>query len=108
MQAVQGPNTGTFSLEGITPFLQVPRLAVPAGFTDVVVEPRCALNAAKTEHVSVRPDSVRETKLAHPLPILITFFAGQGDEPALIKIGTAYEAATHHRAPPPAFGPVKK
>ena len=46
-------------------------------------------------------------KLRHPMPISITFFAGQGEEPALIKIGTAYESATHHRAPPPMFGPVK-
>ena len=25
------------------------------------------------------------------MPIAITFFAGQGEEPTLIKIGTAYE-----------------
>jgi len=25
----------------------------------------------------------------------------------LIKVASAYEAATHHRAPPPAFGKVK-
>ena len=31
------------------------------------------------------------------MPIAITFFRGQGDEPTLIKVGTAYEAATHHR-----------
>lgn len=103
---IQGANVGTISLEGITPFLQVPRVAVPAGFTNVVVEPRYALNEEKTAYISVLPDSVRETKLPHPLPISITFFAGQGDEPVLIKIGTAYESATRHRAPPPAFGPV--
>ena len=40
------------------------------------------------------------------MPIAITFFAGQGEEPTLIKIGTAYESATHHRTPPPAFGPA--
>ena len=28
------------------------------------------------------------------------------DEALLIKVGTAYEAATHHRTPPPDFGPV--
>lgn len=47
-----------------------------------------------------------KTKLPHPMPIAITFFAGQGEEPTLIKIGTAYESATHHRTPPPAFGPA--
>jgi Asp-tRNA(Asn)/Glu-tRNA(Gln) amidotransferase A subunit family amidase len=49
-----------------------------------------------------------KTKLPHPMPIAITFFAGQGEEPMLIKIGTAYESATHHRAPPPEFGPIAK
>ena len=49
-----------------------------------------------------------KTKLPHPMPIAITFFAGQGEEPTLIKIGTAYESATHHRMPAPAFGPVAK
>ena len=103
-----GANVGTISLEGITPFLQIPRIAVPAGFTTVVVEPRFALNDNKTNYISVLPDSVKQTKLAHPMPISITFFAGQGDEPTLIKIGAAYEAATHHRAPPPAFGAVAR
>jgi Asp-tRNA(Asn)/Glu-tRNA(Gln) amidotransferase A subunit family amidase len=66
------------------------------------------LNADKTDYISVLPPTTQQTKLAHPLPISITFFAGPGDEPLLIKLGTAYEAATHHRTPPPAFGPVAK
>jgi Asp-tRNA(Asn)/Glu-tRNA(Gln) amidotransferase A subunit family amidase len=40
------------------------------------------------------------------MPIAITFFAGQGDEPVLLKAASAYEAATKHRMPPAAFGPV--
>jgi amidase len=40
------------------------------------------------------------------MPVAWTFFSGQGEEPMLIKVGTAYESATHHRRPPPAFGPV--
>jgi amidase len=42
-----------------------------------------------------------------PMPIAISFWAGPGDEPVLIKMASAYEAATHHRTPPPAFGPLK-
>ena len=37
---IQGPNVGTHSLDGITPFFQIPRIAVPAGVTDVIYEPR--------------------------------------------------------------------
>jgi Asp-tRNA(Asn)/Glu-tRNA(Gln) amidotransferase A subunit family amidase len=103
---IQGPNIGTTSLDGITPFFQIPRVAVPAGFTDVVYEPVYALNKDKTDYIAALPADTPKTKLRHPMPISITFFAGQGEEPTLIKIGTAYESATHHRAPPPMFGPV--
>ena len=101
---IQGPNAGPGSLDGITPFFQIPRIAVPAGTNDVAYEPRYALSADKKDYVSV--GGTVQSKLPHPMPISITFFAGQGDEPVLIKIGTAYEAATGHRIAPPAFGPV--
>jgi len=74
--------------------------------TDVVYEPQYALNADKTDYISVLAPGTPKSKLPHPMPIAITFFSGQGEEPTLIKVGTAYEAATHHREPPPAFGPV--
>ena len=103
---IQGPNIGSISLDGITPFFQIPRVAVPAGVTDVIYEPQYALNADKTNYEPVLAPDTPKTKLAHPMPISITFFAGQGAEPVLIKIGTAYETATHHRFAPPDFGPV--
>lgn len=103
---IQGPNVGAISLDSISPFFQVPRIAVPAGMTDVIYEPKYALNADKTNYISVLPKAAQKSKLPYPMPISITFFAGQGDEPTLIKVGTAYESATHHRIAPPAFGPV--
>ena len=57
---IQGPNVGTISLDGITPFLQIPRIAVPAGMTDVVYEPKYALNDDKTDYVSVLPPGVQK------------------------------------------------
>ncbi len=103
---IQGPNVGTASLDGMTPFLQIPKIVVPAGFTQAIYEPQYALNPAKTNFVSVLAPDTKPSQLPHPMPIAITFLAGQGDEPALIKVGTAYEAATHHRSPPPAFRPI--
>jgi Asp-tRNA(Asn)/Glu-tRNA(Gln) amidotransferase A subunit family amidase len=103
---IQGPNVGANSLDGITPFFQIPRVVVPAGMTDVVVEPQYALRPDRRDYVSVLAPATPQSKLAHPLPIAITFFSGQGEEPVLIKVGTAYEAATHHRRPPPGFGPL--
>ena len=101
-----GPNVGTTSLDGITPFFQIPKIVVPAGFTSVEVAPVFALNAARTNYTAVLPPGAKQTPLDHPMPIAITLFAGQGDEPMLIRIGTAYESATHHRKQPASFGPV--
>ena len=80
--------------------------ALPAGMVTVVYEPQYALNPAKTDYVSVLSPGTPKSTLPHPMPIAITFFAGQGGEPTLIRIGTAYEVTTHHRTPPPAFGPL--
>ena len=102
---IQGPNVGTHSLDDISPFYQIPRIVVPAGATDVIYEPKYALNEDKTNYISVLPPGTQPSKLPHPMPISITFFSGQGEEPTLIKVGTAYEAATHHRFAPPSFGP---
>ena len=103
---IQGPLVGSNSLDGITPFFQIPRIVVPAGTTDAVYEPRYTLSADKRNYVSVLPPGTPKSTLAHPMPVALTFFAGQGEEPVLIKVGTAYESATHHRQAPPAFGPV--
>jgi hypothetical protein len=103
---IQGPLVGSNSLDGITPFFQIPRVVVPAGATDVAYEPRYALSPDKRRYISVLAPGTPKSTLPHPMPVALTFFSGQGEEPVLIKVGTAYESATHHRRPPPAFGPV--
>jgi len=40
------------------------------------------------------------------MPISMMFWSGPGSDADVIKVSSAYEAATHHRVPPPAFGPV--
>jgi amidase len=76
----------------------IPTLSVPAGFTTHVF------------------DRVRDaaapggTRLAGPvpakLPVGVMFFGRPFGEPTLLRIASAYEAATKHRIPPPDFGPV--
>ena len=105
---IQGPNVGAISQEGITPFLGIPRVVVPAGMNDVIYEPKFALNPKGTDYVSVLPQGTPPTKMRKPMPIAITFFANQGDEPLLVEVGTAYESATGHRMPPPDFGPLRR
>ena len=73
-------------------------LSVPAGFTTQVFD-------------RVRDATARDgTRLAEPipakLPLGIMFFGRPFSEPTLLRIASAYEAATKHRIPPADFGPV--
>jgi amidase len=75
-----------------------PTITVPAGFTTEVYD-------------RVRDPSTPDgTRLVGPtparLPVGVDFLARPFGEPLLLKIASAYEGATHHREPPPAFGPV--
>ena len=44
--------------------------------------------------------------VAAKLPVGVDFLGRPFSEPMLFKIAAAYESATHHRMPPPLFGPV--
>jgi amidase len=76
-----------------------PELGVPAGFTTEVYD-------------RVRDESAPGgTRLVGPvpatLPVSVMFFGRPFGEPTLFRIASAYESATHHRTPPPDFGPVQ-
>ena len=76
---------------------------MPAGFNRVVYEPKYVLNDDKDAYDRVT--NSEETRLESPLPVGISFWAGPGDEPILLRVASAYEVATKHRKAPPDFGP---
>ena len=88
----------------VTALLGIPEIVVPAGFSQVVYEPRFVLNAARNDYNAIT--GAERSLLDTPLPIGMMFWAGPGDEAAVLKAASAYEAATTHRVPPPAFGPL--
>ncbi|MGH9560971.1 MAG: hypothetical protein ACRD3S_05905, partial [Terracidiphilus sp.] len=92
--------------QGFTALLGSPEAAIPAGFVTTTVDPHYVLDADKKGYTPVT-GSVRTT-LPHPLPISLMFWAGPGSDPDVIKAASAYESATHHRTPPPEFGPVPR
>jgi amidase len=100
------PPVQGFSSSGtaITDLLGVPEIIVPAGYNQIVYEPQYELSANKTSYIRIT--GTEQTLLPNPMPISILFFAGPGDEPTALKVGSAYEAATHHRISPPDFGPL--
>lgn len=88
----------------ITDLLGSPEISVPAGFNQVVFDPKYELSADKKSYRLVA--GAERGALNHPMPFSIVFWAGPGDEPVVLKVASAYEAATHHRAPPQGFGPL--
>jgi Asp-tRNA(Asn)/Glu-tRNA(Gln) amidotransferase A subunit family amidase len=86
---------------GQTPVLGVPEINVPAGFNRVVYEPRFVLSADKKSYAELT--GTVASQLPHAMPISLAFWGGPGDEPVLLRIASAYESATRHRKPPPAF-----
>jgi len=89
----------------ITDLLGVPEIITPAGFNQVTYEPQFVLSDDKKSYTA-KAGTV-ESKLSQPLPFSIEYWAGPGDEPVMLKVASAYEAATHHRKPPAAFPALK-
>ena len=85
-----GRNAIGWSLIGQQGF---PAITVPAGFTTQIWDRERDANGG--------------TRLVGPiqasLPVGVDFIARPFDEPMLLRIASAYEAATHHRRPPPDF-----
>jgi amidase len=87
-----------------TALLGAPEIEVPAGYTQIAYDAQYELAPDRKEYIEVTGQV--ETRMPHPMPISMMFWSGPGSEPAVIKAASAYESATHHRVPPPAFGPV--
>jgi Asp-tRNA(Asn)/Glu-tRNA(Gln) amidotransferase A subunit family amidase len=81
-----------------------PEITVPAGYNEIVYEPEFVLEDNNANYTTVA--GTEQSTLPNPLPIGMMFWAGPGEEPALLKVASAYEAATHHRVAPAGFGPL--
>ena len=88
----------------ITDLLGVPEVIIPAGYNQTVYEAQYVLSADKKTYVQT-PGTVASL-MENPMPISIMFFGGPGDEPEVLTVASAYEAATRYRLPPPDFGPL--
>jgi Asp-tRNA(Asn)/Glu-tRNA(Gln) amidotransferase A subunit family amidase len=89
----------------LTDTMGAPEIAVPAGYNQIVYDARYVLSADKTRYSLVT--GTEKGMLNHPMPVSLLFWAGPGEEPAVLKAAGAYEAATKHRVPPPQFDALK-
>jgi len=88
-----------------------PAITVPGGFTAQ------AYDRVPDDPAPPSPDGAtggrragRRTHLVGPVPAVLPvgfdFLGRPFSEPTLLQIAASYEEATHHRRPPPDFGPV--
>ena len=88
-----GPNAG------------LTEVLIPAGYVTTAYDAAFVLSKDRKKYVGVASD--KATALAAPgLPFSLVFRAEPGKEDTVLKIASAYEAASRRRVPPPAFGPL--
>jgi len=88
-----GPNAG------------LTEVLVPAGYVTTAYDPVFVLSADRKRYVPAASDA--PTTIPAPgLPFSLVFRAEPGREDVVLRIASAYEAASKRRVPPPAFGPL--
>ncbi|MDP2241791.1 MAG: amidase family protein [Burkholderiales bacterium] len=88
-----GPNAG------------LTEVLVPAGYVTTAYDAVFALSPDRKKYIAVASD--KPTALAAPgLPFSLVFRAEPGREDIVLRIASAYEAASKRRVPPPGFGPL--
>ncbi len=93
LESFYGPNAG------------LTEVLIPAGYVTTVYDPVFKLSPERTRYLSVAADI--PTTIPEPgLPFSLVFRAEPGREDVLLRIASAYEAASKRRIPPPAFGPL--
>ena len=91
-ESLSGPNAG------------LTEILIPAGYVTTVYDPVFGLSRDGKRYVSIPSD--RPTAIPEPgLPFSLVFRAEPGREDVVLRIASAYEAASRRRVPPPAFGP---
>jgi Asp-tRNA(Asn)/Glu-tRNA(Gln) amidotransferase A subunit family amidase len=88
-----GPNAG------------LTEVLIPAGYVTTAYDAVFALSPDRKKYVGSASD--KPTTIPAPgLPFSLVFRAEPGKEDVVLKIASAYEAASRRRVPPPAFGPL--
>ena len=93
MESFNGPNAG------------LTEVLVPAGYVTVAYDPVFRLSDDRTRYIP-SPSDIPTTLPEPGLPFSLVFRADPGREDTLLRIASAYEAASQRRIPPPAFGPL--
>jgi len=92
-ESFYGPNAG------------LTEILVPAGFVQTAYDPKFVLSPDRKRYVATASDE--PVSLPAPgLPFSLVFRAEPGKEDIILRVASAYEAASKRRIPPPRFGPI--
>jgi Asp-tRNA(Asn)/Glu-tRNA(Gln) amidotransferase A subunit family amidase len=94
-ESFYGPNAG------------LTEVLVPAGYVTTVYDPVFALSPDGRRYVAT-PSDVPTAIPAPGLPFSLVFRCEPGKEDVILRIASAYEAASRRRVPPPAFGALPR
>ena len=94
-ESAYGPNGG------------LTEVLIPAGYVREIYDPVFVLSADKTRYIPTN-NNTPTTVPAPGLPFSLVFRADPGKEDLILKVASAYQAASKRRVPPPAFGPLTK
>jgi Asp-tRNA(Asn)/Glu-tRNA(Gln) amidotransferase A subunit family amidase len=94
-ESFYGPNAG------------LTEMLVPAGYVTTVYDPVFVLSPDGTRYVPA-PSKDPTTIPAPGLPFSLVFRCEPGKEDVVLRIASAYEAASRRRVPPPAFGDLPR
>ena len=89
------------------PYAGETEVLIPAGYVRTAYDATFVLSPDRKRYVATNSDT--PTTLPAPgLPFSLVFRAEPGMEDAILRVASAYEAASRRRVPPPRFGPVSQ
>ncbi|HEY6360838.1 MAG TPA: amidase family protein [Vicinamibacterales bacterium] len=89
------------------PYAGETEVLIPAGYVRTVYDPAFVLSPDRRRYIPT-PNNSTPTPLPAPgLPFSLVFRAEPGAEDRILRVASAYEAASKRRVPPPAFGPLR-
>lgn len=87
------------------PYAGETEVLIPAGYVRTVYDPAWVLSPDKRRYIATNNNTPVELP-APGLPFSLVFRAEPGAEGRILRVASAYEAASKRRVPPPAFGPI--
>jgi len=85
------------------PYAGETEVLIPAGYVRTVYDPTWVLSPDKKRYIATNNNTPAELP-APGLPFSLVFRAEPGAEARILRVASAYEAASKRRVPPPAFG----